>query len=131
MSETNTQEQLAALLAQFGGNQAAALAGFQAQPSAEPTGISLPVSIESPMGKLRVYFHFPGNFAKPEALMGLISQLAAMGVPLDTYGGGFGGGFNRGGGYGGNGGGYGGNGGGGYSGGYGNRSGGFNRGGRY
>ena len=114
----DTQAQLAALLTQM---QAAGMplpttipsagSAWGAQPKPQmPTevlGVSIPISLDTPNGKLRVYLNFPGSAASsPEALMNLVQQLANSGIPLDTWqpkqqGNGWGGG-NRGGGYGGN-----------------------------
>ena len=115
MSEQTTEQaatsQLAALLAQM---QAAGVATSQAAPAAngwnkpaavaptaEVLGVSIPISLDTPAGKLRVYLNFPGSCASsPAALMALVEQLAQSGMPLDAWqpkqqGSGWGGGNNR------------------------------------
>ncbi len=84
------------------------LSQWQQQPAAgtaSPSGVSLPVKMQTPGGSLRVYMNFGSEFASPEALNALIEQLNAAGVPLDLWQpkqswsrgrGGNGGGFNRG-----------------------------------
>ena len=115
MADTDQNSQLAALLAQVqalgaGGNVTASPWTKPAQSTGSPEvlGVSIPVSLETPAGKLRVYLNFSGAFASsPAALQGLVEQLANAGLPLDTYqpkqqsSGGWGGnsgGYNRGGG---------------------------------
>jgi len=134
-TSNDTAAQLAALLTQMQGQGGASAApsawGKPAmQPSpAECLGVAVPISLDTPAGKIRVYLNFPGSCAaSPDALMALIQQLAAAGLPLDAWqprenssgggswggsqGGNGGGWGNRGGGYGGNRGGYNNNGGG-------------------
>lgn len=104
------------------GQQAPAQPGMMAGvPAAEK--VFIPIELVGPDGsKVSCYLQFPGNFAEPTALMGLIGQLMSMGVPVRAFaprqqGWGSRGGYNGngGGGYR-NGGGYNGNGGGGYGG---------------
>lgn len=113
---------LQALLAQQQAQGAPAPGGWN-QPApraqAECMGVSVPISLETPAGKIRLYLAFPGSCAaSPDALMALVQQLQAAGLPLDAWqprdsggggswggnSGGNGGGWNRG-----NGGGFGGN----------------------
>ena len=114
--DNDQQAQLQALLAQLqaAGTMptATAQANAWAKPavaSAEVLGVSIPISIETPAGKLRAYLNFPGSYASsPNALLALIQQLSNAGLPLDTWQpkqqgggnnrGGGGGGYNRGGG---------------------------------
>ena len=111
--ENNTDQtaQLAALLAQMqasGASVSPAPGGWAkpmpiaANPSGELQGVSIPISIRTPMGKIRVYLNFPGNMASSQdALMSLLETLAANNYPLDAWvpkpQGGYGGGGNRGG----------------------------------
>jgi hypothetical protein len=93
--QTNdTAAQLAALLAQMQASGATATAAPSAwskpaTPSSAPAeilGVSVPISIETPVGKVRVYLNFPGTAASsPTALLGLIEQLSAAGLPLDAW----------------------------------------------
>lgn len=129
MSEATTPQDpaamlagLQALLAQQQGQGASAW-GKPAthQPAqAECVGVAVPISLDTPAGKIRVYLNFTGDCAaSPDALMGLVKQLADAGLPLDTWqpresgGGSWGsndkGWGNRGGGYGSNRSGYGNN----------------------
>jgi hypothetical protein len=53
---------------------------------AEILGVSIPINVDTPVGKVRVYLNFPGSAAaSPAALLGLIEQLAAAGLPLDAW----------------------------------------------
>jgi len=111
----NQQAQLMALLAQQ--MQAlgipasttvtpAAASGWGMPQTSNPMGaiegISVPIAIETPAGKVRLYLHFPGSLAKsPEAIMSLVQALSNH-VPLDIWqsknnGWGRGGGNNNGG----------------------------------
>jgi hypothetical protein len=92
--QTNdTAAQLAALLAQMQTSGATATAAPSAwsKPAAptapaEILGVSVPISLDTPVGKIRVYLNFPGTAAaSPTALLGLIEQLAAAGLPLDAW----------------------------------------------
>lgn len=48
--------------------------------------ISIPISVQTDGGKLRVYLHFSGsNASSPEALMALIDDLDSKGLPLDIW----------------------------------------------
>ena len=89
--ESNDQTaQLAALLAQM---QSAGSPSAWAKPSpmaasapAEVLGVSLPISLDTPSGKLRCYLNFPGSAAaSPDALMALVQSLMNAGVPLDVW----------------------------------------------
>lgn len=106
------------------GQQAPAQPGMGMMPGVPAAEkVFIPIELVGPDGsKVSCYLQFPGNFAEPTALMGLIGQLMAMGVPVRAFaprqqGWGSRGGYNGngGGGYR-NGGGYNGNGGGGYGG---------------
>jgi hypothetical protein len=117
MSETTVNDQtaqLATLLAQMKTAATPASAVSSANPWSKPAttaastevlGVSIPISVDTPDGKLRVYLNFPGSAASsPEALFSLIEQLASTGMPLDIWqsqskGSGWGNG-NRGGGFG-------------------------------
>lgn len=92
----NTAAQLAALLAQMQAaqtttQQPAAPAGGWNQPrpvatAAEVQGVAVPLSLETPAGKIRVYLSFPAACAaNPAALLGLIEQLHQAGYPLDVW----------------------------------------------
>lgn len=48
--------------------------------------VSIPISLETSHGKLRVYLGFDGTVADtPETLMSLIESLDAKGLPLDFW----------------------------------------------
>lgn len=92
--QQDTASQLKALLAQMqvgvGAENAAPSAWSKpAAPASSPTevlGVSVPISLDTPSGKVRVYLNFPGSCAaSPEALIGLIQQLSAAGLPLDAW----------------------------------------------
>lgn len=102
---------LQSLLAQAQQPNAPATGGWaQPQPTAALpiTGISIPVKVETPIGSVRVYLHFPAECGQsPQALLGAIQALANAGYPVDTWRSkeqqGWGGGNSGGGGWGGNG----------------------------
>ena len=93
-TENNLAQQLAALLAVnplpagFSAQPAAAFGWQRPQPVAmsAPMGVAVPVSLDTPAGKIRVYLHFDGSAASsPQALNALPDGLAAQGVPLDCW----------------------------------------------
>lgn len=93
-TENNLAAQLAALLAANPTPMAASAYGVPAagwqrpQPLAAsaPVGVAVPVSLDTPTGKIRVYLHFDGSAASsPQALNALLDGLAAQGVPLDCW----------------------------------------------
>jgi hypothetical protein len=95
MSETSSQDmmaQLQTLLQQVQqpatGQAISALSGWQAaQPTAlNVQGAAVPVALQTPIGKVRVYFWLgPEAAASPEALMAALEQLAAAGIPIDAW----------------------------------------------
>jgi hypothetical protein len=84
--QTDTLAALQALLAQ---QQASTSPGAWSKPATGQTeveGVSVPISLETPAGKIRLYLNFPGSCAtSPSALMALIEQLHAAGMPLDIW----------------------------------------------
>ena len=53
---------------------------------ADIQGVSIPISIQTDSGKLRVYLHFPGEAASsPATLMVLVDSLLDKGMPLDVW----------------------------------------------
>lgn len=93
-TENNLAAQLAALLAANPGPLAASpspVPGFgwqRPQPAAltAPVGVAVPVSLDTPNGKIRLYLHFDGAAASsPAALNALLEGLSAQGVPLDCW----------------------------------------------
>lgn len=95
MTEQNNdmQTQLAALLAmmQNQGAIAAPAVGGWGKPAVQPAaaevlGVSVPIKMDTPIGQVRLYLNFPASAASsPAALLGLLEQLSAAGVPLDTW----------------------------------------------
>lgn len=87
-SQTDVLQQLQTLLGQAQAQGAPQTTGWQ-KPTNAPTdilGISIPVSIETERGKLRVYLNFSGDHAaSPESLMALIERLDSAGLPLDLW----------------------------------------------
>lgn len=83
--------QLAAQLQQLQGGQspqAPALSGWNSpKPAAlNVQGIGIPVALQTPLGKVRVYFWLgPEAAASPEALMSALEQLSAAGIPIDAW----------------------------------------------
>jgi hypothetical protein len=84
MSEN--KELLTQLTALLGQVQAGSTWNNAPKPQTEVAGVSIPLSLDTPKGKLRVYLSFPGTAAaSPETLLNLIQQLDAMGMPLDFW----------------------------------------------
>lgn len=117
MSDTDLTNQLATFLAQMQAANLTATPSLATSGWSKPAstvapmeimGVSIPISLETQHGKIRVYLNFPGIAASsPQALLGLIDQIAEMGLPLETWqsrpnnsgsswGGNSNGGFNRG-----------------------------------
>jgi hypothetical protein len=85
MSENNS-ELLAQLQGLLGQVQASPTWNSAPKPETEIAGVSIPLSLDTPKGKLRVYLSFPGaTAANPEAFMSLVQQLDAIGMPLDFW----------------------------------------------
>lgn len=99
-AQTPNPELVAALAQQLqqlqGGTaqtQAPALTGWQTakpDPAALAVqGVAVPVSVQTPIGKVRVYFWLgPEAAASPEALLAAIEQLTLAGIPVDAWDGG-------------------------------------------
>jgi hypothetical protein len=83
------QAALSSLLSQFQGVSSQPQPTGWSKPQAAPqeiVGVSIPISIELPKGKIRCYLHFGGQAASsPDALLGLLESLEAMGLPLDVW----------------------------------------------
>lgn len=78
-------QELAGLLAKV---QAQQPSGWQQATSApaECLGVAVPIKLDTPAGQIRLYLNFPGSAAAtPAALLALLEQLAAAGLPLDTW----------------------------------------------
>ena len=82
---------LAALLKQAQGVTAQpAVTGWN-QPTpqnqaANVLGVSVPIALQAPMGKVRIYLAFGAEHAaSPAALNALLEQLANAGLPLDAW----------------------------------------------
>jgi len=85
MAENNS-ELLAQLQGLLGQVQTGSTWNSAPKPQTEIAGVSIPISLDTPKGKLRVYLSFPGTVAtSPEALMSLVQQLDSMGMPLDFW----------------------------------------------
>lgn len=87
------QGQLNALLAQLQVQQpqAGAMGWAKPQVALNPAGLAVPLSIDTPNGKIRVYLQFPQESAQsPQAIMSLLESLANQGYPLDIWRGGAG-----------------------------------------
>lgn len=55
-------------------------------------GVAVPIKVQTPAGSLRIYLSLgPAAMASPAALQQAIDGLAALGLPLDTWGGSSGG----------------------------------------
>ena len=112
---TQTPDTLTALVALLqqaqSGKTAPAVSGWNQQnpqgQAANVLGVSVPLAIQTPIGKVRVYVSFgPEHAASPAGLTSLLEQLANAGLPLDawqpnqqqgngsSWGGGNGGGYN-------------------------------------
>lgn len=94
---TDTNETIAALAAQLAAMQAQGVSqspqpasGWnQPAPVSAPSaviGVSVPISLQTPIGKIRVYLAFGAEHAaSPQALNSLIEKLSAQGLPLDAW----------------------------------------------
>lgn len=89
--DPNVLPALQMLLGQMQGQSTTPATGGWAKPAApaapaEILGVSIPISVETPAGKIRCYLNFPAAAAaSPATLMALLEQLAAAGLPLDTW----------------------------------------------
>lgn len=82
------QNQLAALLAQVQQNQPQAQQNTwtKPQPQTAIAGISVPISVETPKGKIRCYLSLPAECgSNPETLLSALAELDAAGYPLDIW----------------------------------------------
>jgi hypothetical protein len=51
-----------------------------------PEKILVPISIPTPIGKIRIYFQFPGELAAdPQRLLQFLQNLLNTGLPLDVW----------------------------------------------
>lgn len=56
------------------------------QPMIQPQAVNIPLSLNTPGGKIRVYLQFPGEVAtSPQALLNLLQMLQTQGLPLDVW----------------------------------------------
>jgi len=93
MSETPTPtpstEQLMELIKQLNEQKNEGDGWGKKSPAATQSNIksvSIPISLETDHGKLRVYLGFDGSVAdSPDKLMSLIESLNAKGLPLDLW----------------------------------------------
>ena len=59
--------------------------GQQPQNALKFDGVNVPISLDTPMGKVRCYFQLGGEFADPQKLMQVLEQMANAGIPLDAW----------------------------------------------
>jgi len=91
MSDTPTPstEQLMELIKQLNEQKNEGDGWGKKSPAATQSNIksvSIPISLETDHGKLRVYLGFDGSVAdSPDKLMSLIESLNAKGLPLDLW----------------------------------------------
>jgi len=88
MTTENTTSDLMAMIKDLTQNKSTPSGWQKASNSsdADIQAVSVPISLETNSGKLRVYLHFDGsNAASPEALYALVEKLEAQGLPLDTW----------------------------------------------
>lgn len=56
------------------------------KPKTDIQSVSIPLSLDTDQGKIRVYVSFPGDAASsPETLFALVEDLAEKGFPLDIW----------------------------------------------
>lgn len=82
------QAQLAALQQQTGGQGGAALSGWnkpQASGAINIQGVAVPVSVQTPIGKVRCYFWLGQESATPDGLLAALEQMSTAGVPIDAW----------------------------------------------
>lgn len=97
------QNQLAALLAQVQQQPTPPQTSWnKSQPThcAAIAGVAIPISVETPRGKIRCYLSLPAECAaSPDALLEVLATLDAQGYPLEIWegrqAGGWGGGADR------------------------------------
>lgn len=88
---TDTSAQLAALLARLQNGSAPFTPGSAwnkpvQTATPEIMGVSVPIALETPLGKVRVGLILsPGCASSPEALMQTVEKLHAAGYPLDAW----------------------------------------------
>ena len=106
MADEQKQDQaamLAMLQSVLAGTQAGGGFAMQPAPALPITGISIPVKIDTPIGSVRVDIHLSSEHGQSgQAIQNAIQMLAQAGLPVDAWqprndGGGYGGGYNRGG----------------------------------
>lgn len=88
------QEQIAALQAQLAALQQqttpqnAALSGWskpQTAGAVNVQGVAVPVSVQTPIGKVRCYFWLGPEAATPDGLQAALEQMSAAGIPIDAW----------------------------------------------
>lgn len=84
--KTEMQQMIAAILPkQEQSSQAISAWGKpQTSQNTTPESVSVPVSIQTQTGKVRLYLNFTG-VTSPEQIMSLLESLVNMGVPVDAW----------------------------------------------
>lgn len=85
------QAQLATLQGQMNGgasNANAALSGWNKPHTGGAVnvqGVAVPVSVQTPIGKVRCYFWLGPEAATPDGLQAALEQMHAAGIPIDAW----------------------------------------------
>lgn len=82
------QAQLAGLQQQTGGQGGAALSGWskpQTSGAVNIQGVAVPVSVQTPIGKVRCYFWLGPEAATPDGLTAALEQMSNAGIPIDAW----------------------------------------------
>ncbi len=87
---SDVQAALSALLSQFqeksGQPQAGGWSGWSKPQPPQPVGLAVPLSLETPSGRIRVYLQFaPEAASSPESVLSLLKALHETGYPLDLW----------------------------------------------
>lgn len=92
MADKETAAQLQAILAKLGGADQAGGGSWGAAPAPAPVGnlpfigVSIPINVQTPIGKVKVHLALPPEVAaNPAALMDAIKRMVDMGLPVDAY----------------------------------------------
>jgi len=80
------QQMIAALLPKPQDAQPSALAawGKPQTPSTDPESVSVPISLQTNSGRVRLYLNFSG-ITSPDQIMALVQGLLDKGVPVDCW----------------------------------------------
>jgi hypothetical protein len=82
------KNQLAALQQNLNSGSNPALSGWskpQSTGTVNIQGVAIPVSVQTPIGKVRCYFWLGSEAATPDGLQAALEQMHAAGLPIDAW----------------------------------------------